>query len=111
VSDRPADDKEYAVEPWQPEQDRRRLAALGKLLEEVGELGAIAARCVIQGIEERDPDTGEPNVLALEKEIADVRAAMNVAVDVLELSNTSILDRQIRKETHLRRWITKLTLS
>ncbi|SCW95870.1 hypothetical protein [Ancylobacter rudongensis] len=62
------------ISPWMPEQDRVRLAVLGKLAEEAGELASRAARCIIQGIDETDPDTGRSNADELGREIADVMA-------------------------------------
>lgn len=61
---------------WLPEPDLFCRQALGKLLEEMGEAAAIAARCLIQGIGESDPKTGEPNRQALARELADASAAI-----------------------------------
>lgn len=71
---------EETVSPWMPEQDRIRLAVLGKLIEECNELSARAARCIIQGIDETDPDTGRTNRAELAREVADVWACLNVLV-------------------------------
>src|SRR5678815_3471159 len=52
--------KEYP-EPWIPIDSKVELAIIGKLQEELGELQAILARSMIQGIYEKDPDTGAIN--------------------------------------------------
>lgn len=74
----PLADGQTQISPWMPEQDRVRLAALGKLIEECNELSARAARCIVQGIDELDPDTGRTNRAELEREIADVYATIMV---------------------------------
>ena len=74
------------ISPWHPEHNKVRLAVLGKLAEECNELGARTARCIIQGIEEIDPDTGLSNREELEREIADVIACIEVANETLGLS-------------------------
>ena len=61
---------------WKPEPDLLTHQALGKVAEELGELGAIVARCLVQGIEAADPKTGKPNRQALVEEISDLTAAL-----------------------------------
>lgn len=73
------------ISPWMPEQDRVRLALLGKLTEEAGELAARAARCIIHGLDERDPDSGRLNRVELERELADVRAVAEALRSVLDV--------------------------
>lgn len=70
---------EGTISPWMPEQSRSRLAILGKLAEECGELAARASRCIVQGLDELDPDTGRTNREELRREIADVEACMYMA--------------------------------
>lgn len=67
------------ITAWLPEQDRHRLAVLGKLSEECNELGARAARCVIHGLDQQDPATGRLNREELSREIADVMACIDQA--------------------------------
>ncbi|WP_207747540.1 hypothetical protein [Pelagibacterium limicola] len=67
------------ISPWMPEQDRIRIAVLGKLAEECNELAARAARCIIHGLHEVDPDSGRYNIDELEREMADVFACLSVA--------------------------------
>lgn len=67
------------ISPWFPEQDQVRLAILGKLIEECNELAARAARCIIHGIDETDPDSGRLNRDELVREMADVIACVKTA--------------------------------
>lgn len=72
-------DVKPAITAWLPEQDRHRLAVLGKLAEECNELGARAVRCIIHGIDEIDPKSGRSNREELERETADVLACIEQA--------------------------------
>lgn len=92
------------LDPWQPESNPIRIAIMGKLLEELGELTAIVARCVIQGINESEPNTGFPNVLALQQEIADVYACVSLLGEHLLLNQDAMNARMRAKIMHLRRW-------
>ncbi len=67
------------ISPWMPETDTHTLAAIGKLAEEANELAGRIARIVIQGLEGIDPDSGKTNREEVEREIADVEAAVVVA--------------------------------
>ncbi len=62
------------VSPWVPMNKAIDLKHLGKLLEELGEATSIVSRCLIQGIDEKQPVTGKLNRDALEEELADVEA-------------------------------------
>lgn len=73
------------ISPWMPEQDRIRLATLGKLAEECSELAGRAARCIIQGANEVDPDTGRTNAEELAREIADVEACIAMVEAQLDI--------------------------
>jgi hypothetical protein len=90
--------------PWQPEQNKIRLAALGKLAEELAEAGAIVARCIIQGVDESEPVTGKLNRDALWQELADVRAAQSIVEDLFDLPPREMSVRTARKRLHLRMW-------
>jgi len=70
------------ISPWQPEQNRLRLAVLGKLIEELNELSARAARCILQGIDEIDPDSGRSNRQEMRREVADVGSCLIVLEDI-----------------------------
>jgi hypothetical protein len=91
-----------AITPWQPEQNRFRLAALGKLAEEAGELSARASRCIIHGLDENDPDTSRTNRDELAGEVADVLACFEILREVL-----SIVPQETRissKANRFRHW-------
>lgn len=96
----------YKISPWQPEQRKAYLAALGKLTEECSECAARAARCIIQGIDEIDPDKGKPNGVLLEEEMSDVRATMAFIATVAgrHVSMPRVLD----KNSGFNRWLTML---
>jgi hypothetical protein len=75
---KPSGDKP-AITAWLPDQDQHRLAVLGKLIEECNELSGRAARCILHGLDEVDPDSGRTNRAELEREIADVEACLSQA--------------------------------
>lgn len=83
--------------PWHPMTNARDLKTLGKLCEELGEATAAASRCMIQGIEERDPITGELNRMWLSKELADVLANIRMTVERFGLDVADIEARAQRK--------------
>lgn len=89
---------------WVPTTDLMMLRRMGKLAEELGELGAVAARCIIQGIDEDDPASGKMNRLRLTEEIADVYAQLDVTVEALDLARNFIADRRERKTGYMREW-------
>jgi NTP pyrophosphatase (non-canonical NTP hydrolase) len=97
-------DKLRDASPWQPMRDPLELAFLGKLLEEVNELGAAISRCIIQGIDEREPVTGKPNREWLEDEVADVAAGVQLVGEHFNLDLDRIERRIDRKKAHLRQW-------
>lgn len=68
------------VNPWHPINDPVLLKTLGKLGEEINECGAAVMRCIIQGVDEREPVTGKLNRDWLEEEIADAQANFEIAV-------------------------------
>lgn len=90
--------------PWQPERDPIALAVLGKFCEELGEATAIIARCIIQGIGESEPVTGEPNATAAEKEVADILATAHMVIEHFGLRRSLIERRTDRKIAHLTQW-------
>ncbi|MFC5421969.1 hypothetical protein ACFPOB_20615 [Bosea eneae] len=93
---------EGTISPWFPEQDRIRLAVLGKLIEECTELAGRAARCIIQGLDERDPATGRKNREELGREMSDVSACIETA----ERCHIGLrgLGRMADKRDGFRRW-------
>jgi NTP pyrophosphatase (non-canonical NTP hydrolase) len=93
---------------WIPITDLKTLAALGKLAEEVNELGAIIARSIIQGLNGANPETGNINVDDLEKEIADVRGLSALVIRQLGLDEAAIAERAEKKRQMKRDWIDML---
>lgn len=90
--------------PWNPITDQVDLKHLGKLAEETCELGSAVARCIIQGVNEREPVTGKVNREWLEDEIADVRANSELVIERLGLDEQRMAVRVERKKAHLRQW-------
>ncbi|WP_316234631.1 hypothetical protein [Bradyrhizobium sp. SZCCHNR1020] len=80
------------------------LKHLGKLAEELNECGSAVARCLIQGIHEREPVTGKLNRDWLEEEIADVLANIRLVQDHFNLDVHRIAERRQNKMAHLRAW-------
>ena len=96
--------KIVAPNPWHPMTDAVDLKHLGKLAEECGELSSAIARCVIQGIDEREPVTGKVNREWLEDEIADVLASIELVGIRFKLDDDRILERTERKTAQLKQW-------
>lgn len=92
------------MNPWHPITDPVALKHLGKLAEETGELSAVVARCIIQGIDEKAPITGKVNRDWLEDEIADVLANMKLVSDFFALDIDKILARADKKSEQLKTW-------
>jgi hypothetical protein len=90
--------------PWQPENGKVNLAVLGKLNEEANELGAVTARCIIQGIDGQEPVTKKPNRQWLQEEIADVMAGCELAVKRFGLDWEAIHARMDMKKAHKLAW-------
>lgn len=80
------------------------LQHLGKFGEECGEAASAACRCIIQGIDECEPSTGEVNRRWLEKEIADVIANAELCIEHFGLDQAFIDERIAFKKEYLRRW-------
>lgn len=93
---------------WIPEQNLGTLALLGKSGEECCELGAKLCRAIIQGVFENDPETFEPNILAIQDEIADVRGVLKMLSERLELDNDYISNRAALKIKYKQQWIIDL---
>lgn len=98
-----ADDR-AAAEPWVPMTDPVDVKLLGKLSEELGEAGAIACRCIIQGIDADEPVSGVNNRRALEDELADVLACARLAIEHYDLDLRRMGRRSSRKMARLRQW-------
>lgn len=89
---------------WTPTQDPLMLRRMGKLIEELGELTNVAARCIIQGIDKVDPGTGRVNLDRLEDELADVMAQCQMTINILSLNGAKICTRKLDKERQMREW-------
>ena len=92
------------INPWQPITHAIDLKHLGKLAEEVNELGAAIARCIIQGIDEFEPVTGKTNREWLMDEIADVRANVALCVNHFKLDDSYMDSRMFQKVKLLQKW-------
>ena len=90
--------------PWNPITSPIDLKHLGKFSEELSEAGAATARCIIQGIDEREPETGKLNREWLEDEIADVMANVELVSRHFGLDRRRMEERAARKFTYLRVW-------
>lgn len=90
--------------PWHPMTDPIDLKHLGKFAEELGECTSAVARCMIQGIDECEPSTGEINRDWLTKEIADVICNVELVVEHFNLDWHKINERTVMKRHHLKRW-------
>lgn len=90
------------VRPWNPMTDPVDIKHIGKIIEELGELQAALARCLIQGIDETETTTGKPNRQWLEEEIADVYANLSLVQERFKLR--VLYDRVDQKITRLKSW-------
>lgn len=90
---------------WRQEPDEVALLLLGKLAEECNELGARAARCMIQGIHQMDPDTQRGNLFELQDEVADVLGLISLTVERLGLDMNHIVGRSQVKTDHKAEWL------
>lgn len=90
------------ITAWLPEQDPHRLAVLGKLAEECNELAGRAVRCIIQGIDEKDPATGRTNRDELAREASDVEACLEMVESLLGVKR--ITSRVAGKYDGFKRW-------
>lgn len=102
--------EKQTTSPWVPLTDPKLLKPLGKLLEELGEATSAASRCLIQGFEGTNPETGQGNLAWLENELADVAATICYLDDVLSTQHIGYLnlarmeDRSKQKYALFLRW-------
>ena len=94
----------WALNPWPPMTNPLDLKHLGKLGEEVNELGSAISRCIIQGLDEAEPITHKVNRHWLEDECADVLANIELVINHFGLDYDRMLIRVERKKEHLRGW-------
>lgn len=93
-----------AMSKWVPTTNLLMLRRMGKLSEELGELQAVAARCIIQGIDEVDPGTGRVNSNRLADELADVYAQIECTMEALKLHKGNFARRVTIKKGQMREW-------
>lgn len=98
------DKPDAKLNPWHPMSNPIDLKTLGKFSEEVNELGAAIARCIIQGIDEAEPVTGKLNINWLEDEIADVLAGIDLCQERFKLDKIRIIKRADTKRKRLKEW-------
>lgn len=92
------------ISAWHVEEDKYRLRRLGKALEENNELGAVLARCIIQGVDEIDPSSGKTNRQRMQEEIADVFTQLDLLIDCFELKDVGLLERIRDKRDIMNKW-------
>jgi NTP pyrophosphatase (non-canonical NTP hydrolase) len=92
------------LNPWHPMTNTVDLKHLGKLAEELNECGSAVARCIIQGIDKHEPETGKLNKRWLEEEIADVIANASLVIQRFDLNVDFMNARSEMKKEHLRKW-------
>lgn len=93
---------------WEPMTDQLILAVLGKLGEEANETAQRVCRCIIQGLNEFDPDTKASNRHELEKEIGDLEANIELAKQYLSLRRDYIEKRKGEKLIYTGKWLSNL---
>jgi hypothetical protein len=98
------EDKLGFANPWHPMTDQVAKKHLLKLIEELNECSAAAARCLMQGIDECEPVTGKPNRKWLEDEMADVDANLWLVEQHFKLDISRMLNRTQRKIERLQGW-------
>lgn len=89
---------------WVPTTDLMTLRRMGKLAEELGELQAVTARVVIQGIDEVDPGTGKVNRQRLLDELADVQAQIGCTLLAFDLDQAYLQRRVAEKMRQMAEW-------
>lgn len=92
------------VTAWHVETDPFRKRRLGKALEELSELSNVLARCLIQGVDEIDPSSGEVNRLRMQKEVADVYTQLACLCTAFDLDNDKIMERIWDKTDSMKKW-------
>lgn len=92
------------VTAWHVETDAYRIRRLGKSLEELGELVSVLARCLIQGVDEVDPSSGEVNRMRMQKETADVLTQVGGLTETFNLDVKEIMERVQDKKASMDKW-------
>lgn len=92
------------MQKWVSESDPHKVRRLGKSLEELGELVAVLARCLIQGADEVDPSSGVRNVLRMQNEIADVTTQLRLTAHAYALDQPAMMCRINEKMIQMEMW-------
>lgn len=92
------------ITAWHVETDPLTKRRLGKALEELSELSNVLARCLIQGVDEVDPSSGEVNRDRMWKEIADVKTQLGFLVEHFNLNSDKIDKRILNKIGSMLEW-------
>jgi hypothetical protein len=95
----------HEPQPWEPEANPVNLAVLGKTVEEMGECLAAIGRTIVQGVDGRDPVTGEPNRQRIAEELDDLSAVTGHLRRELDLNLTAPIGRVDRKTRFLGNWL------
>lgn len=90
--------------PWHPITDPVDLKHLGKFGEELGECVSAICRCIIQGVDEKEPETNKPNKQWVQDEVADVLGNLELIIERFNLDVDYIRQRADKKKVHLRHW-------
>lgn len=93
--------------PWHPMNNPVDKKHIGKLLEELGEAISASSRCLIQGVDEKEPTTGEVNRQWLRKELVDVLVNIELCDNHFNLQiwdDPEMITRYAYKLTGLRSW-------
>lgn len=97
-----------ALSEWQPITSKVEFAILAKFGEELCEAGASVFRCIIQGVDEKEPKTDKVNKEWLEDEIADVLALMGFVRHHFNLDEVRIAARTKLKREYKTPWFASL---
>lgn len=89
---------------WRELSDATSRKRLSKLIEECSELITAASRCLQQGIDSRDPDSGQVNIAWLQDEIADVAANIELVYEHFRLDTEYVKARIERKKERQLAW-------
>ncbi len=92
------------VTAWHCEKNEYYLRRFGKALEENNELGAVLARCIIQGIDEIDPSSGKTNRQRMQEEVADVYTQLTLLEQTFNLNGFAISERIQDKMASMHKW-------
>lgn len=92
------------MSPWLVTTDPKQLRRLGKTAEELAELQKVIARVQIQGIDGVDPDSCVSNREAMQKEVADVAAQVELLIRHYNLDRTAMVARSTQKMQQMVEW-------